>query len=163
MENPFDNRPERPTFITVLCILTFIGSGWASMSNMVSAFTFNIGNTQMQIEQISDAAENLDENTTFMSGFLNSSIEMLKTTAEHGKEIAIISLILSLFSLVGAILMFNLRKLGFYIYTAAQLLTLIVVPCYSGFSPLIVVGIISSAIPSIIFIILYAVNLKHMY
>lgn len=163
MENPFENKPKRPTFITVLCILTFIGSGWGTISNLISIFTYNIGNTQIQIEQIANATENLDENATFMSGFLNSSIEVMKATAQHGKEIAIISLILSLLSLIGAILMFNLRRLGFYFYVAAQCLMLFVMPYFVGFSPLILINIISSSVPTIVFIILYAVNLKHMH
>ena len=72
MENPFENKPKRPTFITVLCILTFIGSGWGTISNLISIFTYNIGNTLIQIEQIANATENLDGNATFMNGFFNS-------------------------------------------------------------------------------------------
>ena len=35
MENPFSaERPVRPTFLTVLCILTFIGSGWGLINNL---------------------------------------------------------------------------------------------------------------------------------
>ena len=33
MENPFEeqqNQFQRPTFLLVLCILTFIGSGWGT-------------------------------------------------------------------------------------------------------------------------------------
>ncbi len=35
MENPFNvEKPVRPTFLTVLCILTFIGSGWGLINNL---------------------------------------------------------------------------------------------------------------------------------
>ena len=163
MENPFENKPKRPTFITVLCILTFIGSGWGTISNLISIFTYNIGNTQIQIEQIANATENLDGNATFMYGFFNSSIEVLKAMAEHGKEIAIINLMLCLLSLIGAILMFNLRRFGFYFYTTAQCLMLFVTPYFVGFAPFIWIGMISSAVPNVVFIILYAVNLKYMH
>ena len=42
MENPFEeqqNQFQRPTFLLVLCILTFIGSGWGTLSNLFSVFT----------------------------------------------------------------------------------------------------------------------------
>ena len=42
MENPFEeqqNKLQRPTFLLVLCILTFIGSGWGTLSNLFSVFT----------------------------------------------------------------------------------------------------------------------------
>ena len=41
MENPFSaERPVRPTFLTVLCILTFIGSGWGLISNLFQLAMF---------------------------------------------------------------------------------------------------------------------------
>lgn len=163
MENPFNDKPVRPTFITVLCILTFIGSGWKAVSNLISIFTYNLGNTMLQIEQISDATNNQYGNNAFLNGIFNSSVEVLKITAEYGREIAIMSLVLSLLSIVGAILMFNLRRSGFYFYVAAQSLLLFIVPYFTGFSLLIFTGILFSSIPTLIFIILYAVNLKHMH
>ncbi len=163
MEHSFDNKPIRPTFITVLCILTFIGSGWRVVSNLLSVFTYNLNNTQVQIEQISNAAGELGDSGAFVNGIFNSSMEILKITAEHGREIAMMSLVLSLLSLAGAILMFNLRRFGFYLYVAAQFLILFVIPYFTGFSSLVLIGIVYSAIPTIIFVILYAINLKHMH
>ena len=41
MENPFETeKAVRPTFLTVLCILTFIGSGWGTVSNLFSLIAF---------------------------------------------------------------------------------------------------------------------------
>ncbi|MFR5958710.1 MAG: hypothetical protein ACLUHA_03330, partial [Bacteroides stercoris] len=37
-------------------------------------------------------------------------------------------------SLLGAILMFQLRRIGFYFYTAAQILMLFVLPYFAGFN-----------------------------
>lgn len=86
----------------------------------------------------------------------------MQATMMHAKSIAVISLVLSLLSLCGAILMFSLRRIGFYIYTVAQLLLLFVVPYFAGFSMIVVMGMLFSALFTVVFIILYALNLKAM-
>ncbi len=53
MENPFEeqqNQFQRPTFLLVLCILTFIGSGWGTLSNLFSVFTAGLTDSSMQME-----------------------------------------------------------------------------------------------------------------
>lgn len=167
MENPFEvqqNKPQRPTFLLVLCILTFIGSGWNVLTNLFSIFTAGFMNGNMHIEQYSNMIGEMENNSAsaFMSGFLNSSMEVLQATAMHAREIAVMQLVLSLLSLLGAILMFQLRRSGFFLYTAAQLLALFVLPYFAGFSTLVVIGMLWSAFISLIFIVMYAVNLKYM-
>lgn len=167
MENPFEeqqNKLQRPTFLLVLCILTFIGSGWGVLSNLFSIFTAGMMNGSMQMEQYSTMVGDMDNSgaSSFMSGFLNSSMEVLKVTAAHAREIAVMQLVLSIISLLGAILMFQLRRLGFYLYVAAQILALFVLPYFAGFSTLIVIGMVWSAFISAVFIILYSLNLKYL-
>lgn len=167
MENPFEvqqNKPQRPTFLLVLCILTFIGSGWNVLTNLFSIFTAGFMNGNLQMEQYSNMVGEMENNSAsaFMSGFLNSSMEVLQATAMHAREIAVMQLVLSLLSLLGAILMFQLRRSGFFLYTAAQILALFVLPYFAGFSTLVVIGMLWSAFISLIFIVMYAVNLKYM-
>ena len=107
MENPFDEqqRPiQRPTFLMVLCILTFIGSGWGVLSNLYSVFTSGLmDNATLHMEQYSNMVNELEDQSSasFMSGFFNSSMGVLRATAEHAREIAILSLVLNLVSLLG--------------------------------------------------------------
>lgn len=165
MENPFEeNKMKRPTFLTVLCILTFIGSGWGVLSQLFSFFTAGMVDSSVQMEQYSNMVENMENSGTasFLSGFLSSTQEVLSATMAHAKEIAIISLVLSLLSLCGAILMFNLKRIGFYCYTVAQILMLFVTPFFAGFSMIVITGMIFSAIFTVLFIILYSLNLKYM-
>ena len=77
-------------------------------------------------------------------------------------EIAVVSLVLSVISLLGAILMFQLRRIGFYFYTAAQILMLFVLPYFAGFNFMVLAGMLFSAIFAVIFIVMYALNLKYM-
>lgn len=167
MENPFEekqNSPVRPTFLLVICILTFIGSGWSVLSNLFSIFTSGMMDSSLQMEQYSNMMGNIEGSgsSSFLTGFLNSSMEVLQATAAHAREIAVMQLVLSVISLLGAIMMFQLRRFGFYLYTAAQILALFVLPYFAGFSTLVVIGMLWSAFISLIFIILYAVNLRYM-
>lgn len=167
MENPFEekqNSPVRPTFLLVICILTFIGSGWSVLSNLFSIFTSGMMDSSLQMEQYSNMMGNIEgsASASFLTGFLNSSMEVLQATAAHAREIAVMQLVLSVISLLGAIMMFQLRRFGFYLYTAAQILALFVLPYFAGFSTLVVIGMLWSAFISLIFIILYAVNLRYM-
>ena len=97
-----------------------------------------------------------------LSDILNSTMASLQATFVHAREIAVVSLVLSVISLPGAILMFQLRRLGFYLYTAAQILALFVLPYFAGFSMYVGMVMFFSGLISLLFIILYAVNLKYM-
>ena len=158
MENPFEtNQLKRPTFLTVLCILTFIGSGWGVLSQLFSLLFTNLVDVSAQTEQLNTMMDNMESGagTSFLSGILSSSQEVMQATMMHAKSIAVISLVLSLLSLCGAILMFSLRRIGFYIYTVAQLLLLFVVPYFAGFSMIVVMGMLFSALFTVVFIIFY--------
>ncbi len=166
MENPFEeiNKLQRPTFLFVLCILTFIGSGWNVLSNLFSLFTAGMMDSTLQMEQYSNIMENMENGATsaFMSGLFSSSMQLLQSTAVHAREITALQLSLAVVSLLGAILMFQLRRLGFYLYAAAQILTLFILPYFAGFSLVVMIGLLWSGFITLIFIILYAVNLKYM-
>ena len=164
MENPFEEQPhriQRPTFLSVLCILTFIGSGWGVLSNLFSLFTADLLNSTVQMEQYSSMMDGMNAGET-LSNYLSSAMTTLQETFVHAREIHVMSLVLSIVSLLGAILMFRLRKFGFYLYTTAQILILFVVPYFVGFNFYVLSTLFASGIFSLLFIILYAVNLKHM-
>jgi len=167
MENPFEDRqnePQRPTFLLVLCILTFIGSGWGTLSNLFSVFTAGLTDSSMQMEYYSSMLSDMDQGagSVVLSDLVSSMMVGLQATFVHAREIAVISLVLSVISLLGAILMFQLRRFGFYLYTAAQILALFVWPYFAGFSLYALMMMFFPGLLSLVFIILYAMNLKHM-
>ena len=168
MENPFEKQQcvrLRPVFLTVLCILTFIGSGWGILSNLFSIFTADMLNDNyIQMEQYSTLMGEVEDKglPSFWANFLTSSMEMAQVAMVYAREIATMQLVLSIVSLVGAILMFRLRRVGFYLYAAAQILMLFVFPYFAGFSSVVIVSLFGSALFTVFFIAMYAVNLKHM-
>ena len=149
MENPFEeqqNKLQRPTFLLVLCILTFIGSGWGTLSNLFSVFTAGLTDSSMQMEHYSSMLNGMDQGagSAMLSDILNSTMASLQATFVHAREIAVVSLVLSVISLLGAILM------------------LFVLPYFAGFNFMVLAGMLFSAIFAVIFIVMYALNLKYM-
>lgn len=120
---PTEGAKQRPTFLTVLCILTFIGSGLGLLFGLIGLFA---------------------------AGAIESLGKYLPLGLDSGLFKSIILLILMAGSLYGAILMWKLQKLGFYIYAAANVILLIL-----GFS-------IWSLLFTALFIVLYGLNLKHL-
>jgi len=123
----------RPTFLTVLCILTFIGSGLSALFLLIGlvaagALTSWLGN----IPGMGD-----------MGGL--------------GSGYLVIVLVLALASLYGAIMMWKLKKMGFYLYSGANVIAL-VVPIIMASGKFSFFGLIITAL----FIILYGLNLKHL-
>ena len=154
MENqPLNEAPKRPQFITVLCILTFIGSGlaffaaiWGFVSIKASAALLeNMGNA---------------EGDTF--GMMSGVQETMIKAVENAVPNLIIGIICSFLCLYGALQMWKLKKMGFFIYSIGE-----ISPAIAGFllgaGGLIgSVGAIGGLLVAVVWIVLYAVNLKHM-
>ena len=156
MENPFDEtKKQRPVFLSVICILTFIGSGWGALSSLFSLIVGTSGNSF-------DAMYSMMGSNPEMADMMSSTMDYLQTTITYGTQISVIQLVLTIISLIGAIMMFRLKRLGFYLYAAAQVVMLFVMPYFAGYSWIVLASFIVSAVFAALFIILYAVNLKHM-
>lgn len=144
-------KPKRPTFLTVLCILTFIGVGIAVISS--------ISNFMMQNSALMQNAmqEGMKTNPFPDSG------DMIAKSLYYATTIGIVNIICALVCLVGAILMFQLKKLGYYIYIVAEVAPVIISTILIGMpSGLLLATFIVSALLPVLFIILYGLNLKHM-
>lgn len=140
-ENPFSENSnefteQRPTFLSVLCVLTFIGSGISSLLDLFSFF-------------FSDLIFNSSINS---SGYYENYIY-------NEKWMYLVDFSLSITSIIGAIFMFNLRKKGFYIYLISNII-LIFTPSFLTLNMNIdFLGLMFVTAP---FIILYGLHLKHM-
>lgn len=166
----FETEPEkRPSFLTWLCILTFIGSGWAIIScvwsyataNQTAAvFSENVINKKDSTDTL-DSTATIDKKPSGFEGKMKASFSKI-LKEENIRKAAIGGIIASLLTLTGAILMWNLQKKGFYIYIFGVLFG-ILVPFYLFGNDLIAVGATSFAnFFGLVFISLYALNLKSM-
>lgn len=106
-------QPEkRPQLLTFLCILSFIGSGLGSVSNLFVYF-----NHELILEMLQEEA--------FQA--LEYNFEMF---AKVNRNYFIISGLLQIISFNGVRFMWKLRRAGFHLYAIAQLLMLIVSTIY---------------------------------
>ncbi|MCK4360899.1 MAG: hypothetical protein KAV70_04065 [Bacteroidales bacterium] len=129
---------KRPEFLSVLCILTFIGSGLAAFSNLIISLNYD---SFIEIAQ--------SEELTFPGIDLFLSLKV---------DFFIISFIFYSVSLFGAIQMWKLKKIGFHIYTVAQIILLIIPSIFAPSLEFPFLGLLIT----VLFIVLYAKNLKYM-
>ena len=123
----------RPTFLTVLCILTFIGSGLSTLLFILATIAFT-------------AMADLLSKVPGMDGLLSGGIAFFAVFA-----------ILAGASLFGAIQMWKLKKMGFYLYVGANVLAF-VLPLLWIKMPFNAMGLVWLGL----FITLYGLNLKHL-
>lgn len=191
----FDSEPlpeKRNTFLTVLCILTFIGSGWGLISSGI-AYT-SAGKTVQLIKDstnlnpvdtvkldtsdgevvvdTANAVSKVDSATITHEADsvdrphsvevrMKKSLEVM-LTKENIEQKAIADFISALLTLTGAILMWFLRKSGFFLYVLGIAIS-IAIPFYLYGNDFLAVGM-SMVGPffGVVFIALYALNLKTM-
>jgi hypothetical protein len=168
--NEFEQEPRlRPTLLTVLCILTFIGSGWLIVTNVWSYST-----APQTVRIFSSEAKRYDDSTlqkdSVMRGHKNQSLfgeKMMSSvskimTVENLRKSAIGAIISGLCTLLGALLMWRLRRNGFYLYIMGIIVGL-VVPFYLYGNNLLAIGVSAfSSFFGLVFIALYALNIKNL-
>ncbi len=156
----------RPTFLTVLCIITFIVSGFNVMSNLVGLFSsesFDSDEWEEVSVQVSEAMDGADSATQdLMAGLMESVESTIQAGIENAMVLGLISFLASALSFFGAFQMFKLKKMGYYIYILSKVIGV--------FLPLMILGVnlITGIIYglggflAVLFIILYGTNRKHL-
>ncbi len=162
--NEVNPEQKRPAFITVLCILTFVGAGLGLLTGLWSLFT---------IGQVQDTFDTLDR----LGGFGESSLGGMDDFYRWTKISVYLNLLGNAMCLTGALMMWNLKKIGYFIYIPGQLIPLIgsfmVISSMTGFmgaagpgggmfASMGMIGFFIGALFPAAFIIMYGVNLKHM-
>jgi len=168
--NSADSNPSvsaRPTFLTVLCILSFIGSGYGILNNL-NGF-MNSGKMPVEnVNQILDSARN--EINKEAQGTPGAAVaeKVLSGASEivdpaKLKKMSLYLLMANILTLGGAYLMFQLRKQGFWMYVVGTALAVLTPLIIYGASNLVsIMMTVSIGFVGVIFAVLYAMNLKHM-
>jgi hypothetical protein len=167
----YESQPEkRPSFLTWLCILTFIGSGWAiisciwtyTMADQTNIIFRESVHVKKDSALLNDTAEiRRRQHHSPLEGKIKASLSKIVNT-DNMRKAAIGGFIASLLTLAGAIMMWNLKRQGFYVYILGVVFG-ILVPFYLYGNDLIAIGATSFAnFFGLVFIALYALNLKSM-
>lgn len=110
------------------------------------------------------ARADLGDNAEGMAGrFLDSAMEVTEKAVANAVPIGVAGIILALISLLGVWQMWNMRKSGFWLYLLAAVGGLIVPLVFLGGSILAILSVGIGGFISLVFIILFAVNLKYMH
>lgn len=164
------NEQKRPTFLTVLCILTFIGSGFGILSALIGFTGINDIESSMRNAQMGagDPVAQAILNDLDIAG-----MQAIQNWAN------ILSLLASALCLSGALVMWRLKKFGFVLYVAGHAATIFgsyialgLMEKMAEIMPVQAVGgvmqtmgavvMVVTVLLSIGFIIMYGVNLKAM-
>lgn len=158
--------PRRPTFLKVLCILTFIGSSYTIVTGTITYFNADkVAKTMVSAKsEINKDVQNKGKSNAEDSAFASKMIKNMSVMADPDnlRNSSLGSILGSVFCLAGAIFMWRLNRKGFYMYVLGTIIG-IVVPLYvfgNNFLTALSVGI--GALIGILFIIFYAMNLKSM-
>lgn len=144
--------PQRPTFLTVLCILSFIAAGFSIIGMLFMGAATGIKNSDTGQEMMEEALSNA-EGTAGMPdmGEATAAVDAL-----FSWPYVISATVLTLVALYGVIKMWKLKKQGFFIYAGAGIAG-IILPLLFGL-PFGTVG----AIITLGFIAMYYMNTKVM-
>jgi hypothetical protein len=151
--NQSEEGVQRPTFLKVLCILSFVLCGlWIVLFLFAAIVCFGLNE---------DTIAQVWDRVTASQPMLTDSDPIL--FFREVAKLCLYNLVANLVSLVGVIMMWRLNRNGFFIYVMAELganfLALLVdIPGNDSFSG----SFFFNLIFDLVFIVLYAVNLKHM-
>lgn len=155
--NPVDSSPQKlPGLLNVLSILTLIGCGFVGLSGIYSYFTVCESIQKMEeldLDSLGGGA---------MGKMMENATEMLQKQCDHKMVILIITLVSVALCVVGALQMRKLSKSGFLLYTVGELLYPIASVLLLGLGSMAGLALVSSLLFPVVFIILYATQLKYM-
>jgi len=152
-----ENKPQgRPTFILVLCILSWVGIGFGLIFGMYTLW----------VARLTSGIYDSFNGPNALGVFTDSpEWQYAMRAAKYAWTFALIGVVSNLLCLAGTIVMFNMKKVGFYIYTIAQITPIIIYfvimnslafSNWVGFSGFFVYFI------NIAFVVMYGLNLKYM-
>lgn len=165
----YENEPvSRPSFLTWLCILTFVGSGWAIVSSVYTYISANKYANILSEEKpfksdttYVDSTKSVHNERKVFSEKIKASFSKI-LEKDNMRKLALGNLIAALFTLSGALVMWRLNRIGFYLYIIGVVFSL-VVPFYLFGTDMIAVGATAfNNFFGVVFIALYALNLKSM-
>jgi hypothetical protein len=161
---------KRPTLLTVLCILTFIGSSYAILGSLYSYKQAHVLSSTIHNAMEKNRADSINMKDSInsvnkkpqsvkMRGFMKGMEKVYDENNMRTKAIG--DIIAALFTLGGAILMWRRKRSGYFLYILGILIG-IGLPFYIYGNNLMAVGISSfGSFFGLIFIALYSLNLSY--
>lgn len=158
-----DSAPkQRSTFLTVLCVLSFINGGINILFNIPNLFMPNFMETYLEVMKQVQRTRDYSNAPPFLSSMMNDIMAMLEHMATHWQIMILSTILLAVMSVIGVWMMWNLKKSGFLFYTTAQILWTLMPFIFLGTNMFVVLAVFLGGIFTATFIILYGLQLKKM-
>lgn len=157
-ENWLDEPKKISSMLNVLTILTFIGSGLGAISAITGYFTAP-GNYERQI-QLQDKMADMPAIVKNMMG--PDPVETARKQLENRFPIMLLTLVGALLCLYGALQMRKLKKIGFSVYIIGDLVPFLAMFIFIGMGIMSGFAMIFATVITVVFIILYATQLKYL-
>ena len=160
---PANPPKERPIFLTIVCILSYVLLGMSILNGLVNAI-FGRATAALSpfIQRIMERDVDLDNLPYGLRTLVEESFFIAHKAMEFATTMAVLSTLMSVIALFGVISMWQLKKTGFYLYTGAKIFILLIPFIFLGFNFISYIVSTVNGVFVILFIILYAVNFKHM-
>ena len=153
-----DTTTVRSQFLTLLCILTFIGSALSLFDAVVSLMQTNAVSETPHVQREYTPEERKQQPRQYFED-RSSGDENIPTDPDRIRLLAIAQLPYALLTFVGALFMFRLRRIGFWLYIAGVVIGLLLPIVLVGFGAL---NTSFGVFFSMLFAGLYWLNLKDM-
>ncbi len=155
-------QPKLTSTLNVLTILTFIGSGLQIISSL---FQYSTAKSTYEKSDEMMRKMNSDDAPSFVKSLVPDPViykQLVTQSYENRIPLLIIGLLAATLCIVGAMQMRKLKKQGFTYYLLGQILPFIGMAAFIGFFSFAGGGFYFSAALTIIFIILYTSQRKHL-
>ena len=155
----------RPRFLTIICVLSYVAGIW-SAAGAFSALMDPVAlqeateNSKEWVYSEIDRIEGMPEEGG--AELYEMLIEYLTATLAHSFVLNLSTLFLSIVSVVGVFFMWRQRKVGFHLYTAANVFSPLIPMFVMGLNGVTILVAFFGMFVSVGFVIMYGLNLKHM-
>lgn len=159
------DRTERPKFLLVLCILSFVYIGWSLITGLISLVSGPMGEEEllnMRVELTKSMNEMHDLGMKSLASFFDKMIHLTESTNAAHHAVASSNIVILLIGLLGTIWMLRGKKLGFHLYIIYSLLASVQIYFFVSAVYVPTFLIVFSLIISGLFIFMYSRNLKWM-
>lgn len=152
---------QRPTLITVVCILSWVYIGISLIGSTIGLKDGPLSPEEIEASKSEMLGMYTEEQIEIMRPFLEQVFVMLDNVNDKYWTITLINLAGALIGLQGVIMMFRMKKSGYYLYVLYTLMPIgLAIAFYPGF--VLTIVLIWHLIFGGLFLILYGTKLKYM-
>ena len=158
------SKQDRPVFLTILCIISFVVLGFTIFKNIISFIFGKFGSSFYNLIQnnLENSLNQINATNPAAASFVEKIFESILKLIDALPLLATMTIVLSVVALAGVIMMWSLLKNGFYVYAGAKIILIFVPMMLIGINFLSMLMAMTSLFVAAIFITLYALNLKAM-